>query len=104
MKIYAIHFPPEDSFQTAKYGSVKHFPMGENTHFFTAKLEAIEAYQHSENENAYVGSIVLDDAADVAALLNVFSGHDEDGHYDNNWAFEWKTIVPRGQMQSQKGQ
>ncbi len=89
MKIYA--------FQTAEYGSVKHWPMDENTHFFTERGEAIEAYQHSEKEHAYVGSIVLDDADDVASMLNVFSGHDGDGHYDNNLTFERKTIKARGQ-------
>ena len=84
------------AFQTAEYGSVEHFPMDENTHFFSSRNEAIEAYRQGDEEHAYVGSIVLDDAEDVAAMLNVFSGHNGDGHYDNNLAFEWKTIKARG--------
>tara|TARA_R100000234_G_C4847100_1_gene113565 strand:+ start:164 stop:442 length:279 start_codon:yes stop_codon:yes gene_type:complete len=83
------------SFQTSEYGANEMWPLRENTQFFNSRNEAIEAYRQSDEEHAYVGSLILTDTEDVIAVINAFS-EGVDFHYDNNLAHKWTTIKARG--------
>ena len=94
------------SFETSEYGANEMWPLRESTQFFNSRNEAIEAYRQSDEEHAYVGSLMLTDTEDVIAVINAFSEGVElaaspvanagDFHYDNNLAHKWTTIKARG--------